>query len=51
MECMAPRGKRVTIPKEIIDKLQRQGEIDIDRLGRVRGFQGYIKRLNKRGGI
>ena len=43
------RKKKVSLPDEYVSMLADSGEIRVDNMGRVRGFDLYIKRMMKRG--
>ena len=45
------RKKKVSLPDDYVMKLAEAGEIRVDEMGRVRGFDLYIKRMMKRGGF
>jgi hypothetical protein len=38
------KRRRLDVSDPYLDVLENRGEISIDKLGRVRGFDGYIKR-------
>ena len=43
------KTSRVTIPEDIINPLREAGEIKVDAMGRVKGFDMYLRRQMKRG--
>lgn len=42
--------RKVNVPSDVLDNLFDQGEIKFDSIGRVRGFEFWVRRAAKRGG-
>jgi len=43
------KSRNVAIPPDVLSALLKRNEVSIDGIGRVRGFQSYIRRTVLRG--